>query len=59
MRRPVSMKKVTVEELLAKADQPSKDAMRLHPSIPKASSARTAKTGAGCNPTTRRNGISA
>jgi hypothetical protein len=54
MRRPVSMKKVTVEELLAKADQPSKDAMRLHPSIPKASSAR-----AGCNPTTRRNGISA
>jgi malate dehydrogenase (oxaloacetate-decarboxylating) len=25
------MKKVTVEELLAKADQPSKDAMRLHP----------------------------
>ena len=25
------MKKVTVEELLAKAEQPSKDAMRLHP----------------------------
>ncbi|MCK4557526.1 MAG: malate dehydrogenase, partial [Candidatus Aminicenantes bacterium] len=25
------MKEVTVEELLAKAEQPSKDAMRLHP----------------------------
>lgn len=31
MKRSHEMKKVTVEELLAKAQQPSKDALRLHP----------------------------